>query len=654
MKFLIARYYHRCRTCAVWLLLATVIFPATANNQSPRLEIAPAPTPPLIDIAEFPNSNKSAQISVDTLTDNKHRKLSGQAPPPLSPHHRDPLPEAGETPEVLDNPLPSPIKAGSFRLELEEISSALTAPLWGLPAPGVSDRFFLIEQTGELWSIDSVTGNTELVANFNGRLVNAGTAAFSGFDERGLLGLAFHPNFANNGLLYTYTSEPAEDTADFTTLSSGEQADHQSVITQWQTSTEVDGRMTLDFDSAVVLMRIDQPQFNHNGGHIAFGPDGMLYIALGDGGGADDDHSRGHGIIGNGQDTTTLLGSLLRIDPAGRNSENGRYGIPEDNPLSNQPGLDEIYAYGLRNPYRFSFDPQNGDLIVTDVGQNAIEEINRVKSGDNLGWNAREGSFGFFSNDNQPGFVFEQPQPSLLVDPIAQYDHDEGIAIIGGFTYRHNTAQQAGLEPIASEFDGRYVFGDFTGRLFYLTEKETIAEFRLLDNIDIGVLLGFAQDATGNLYLLASQLGSTAGHSGSVYRMIITANQPPIVAVSETQSPPPGAMVQLDASNSIDPDNDPLSFEWQQISGPPVALDDNTTATPSFTTPTLNTSATLVFRVTVNDGHHSNTAEISIRVDAPPPPQPPPTTASSSGGTLCWLLVLLALFATGRRQGCFV
>ncbi|MBU2578407.1 PQQ-dependent sugar dehydrogenase, partial [Patescibacteria group bacterium] len=352
------------------------------------------------------------------------------------------------------------------------------------------------------------------------------------YDERGLLGLAFHPEFSNfespgYHKIYTYTSEPVEGIADFTTvaLSVGVSFDHQSVIAEWTVSSEDENK--IDTSSRREIMRIDQPQFNHNAGKLEFGPDGYLYIALGDGGSANDD-AEGHGDEGNGQNIDTVHGSILRIDPLSPNetlsssdaiSSNGKYRVPVDNPMVGIGGLDEIFAYGFRNPFKFSFDPVSYRLIVADVGQNNIEEIDIVESGKNYGWNIKEGTFRFVPEtgnvtSNVSGLT------SDLVDPVAQYDHDEGSSIIGGFIYRGNAIP---------DLYGKYVFGDFSmsfssgaGRLFY-AELDT-GEIKELvigqDNRSLGLFVkGFGIDAEGEIYVLASSSLGPFGAGGKVLKI---------------------------------------------------------------------------------------------------------------------------------------
>ncbi|MFW6074903.1 MAG: PQQ-dependent sugar dehydrogenase, partial [Chloroflexota bacterium] len=309
---------------------------------------------------------------------------------------------------ALEDPISDPIEQEGAPVELSTVTDGLTAPTWATAAPGASsERLFASDQDGILWSIDLETGEKGVFLDVGDRLVDLGIGGPGTYDERGLLGFAFHPDFISNGLLYTYTSEPVAGPADFSTMPAGVSPNHQSVITEWQVPEPSNPDSVVDPDSSREVLRIDQPQFNHNGGTVIFGPDDMLFVALGDGGGADD-QGTGHVSGGNAQDPGNILGSILRIDPLGTNSVNGEYGIPSDNPFVGDPdALDETYAYGFRNPYRMSFDLETGDLYAGDVGQNDIEEVDVVTAGGNFGWRLKEGSFCFDPNGDGPGFVFD-------------------------------------------------------------------------------------------------------------------------------------------------------------------------------------------------------------------------------------------------------
>ncbi len=414
----------------------------------------------------------------------------------------------------IADPIPGPIPVGPISVQLVSVVEGLIAPNWGIAAP-VGDRLFVTDQVGVVWALDVATGDKVEFLDVTAQLVPLGVSGPNSFDERGLLGVAFHPNYASNGLLYTYTSEPAAGgIADFSTLPVGANPNHHAVITEWKVQSpmaEVDASnpaSLVDPGSERELMRIAEPQFNHDGGCVNFGPDGRLYISLGDGG-ASDDQGNGHAQGGNGQDPGNILGTILRIDPLGTNSTNGRYGIPLDNPFIGNPAfLNEIYAYGFRNPFRFSFDTMTGDLYCADVGQNDIEEVDIVTSGQNYGWPCKEGSFYFDQNPSGPGFVTTIPPhgvPPGLVDPIAEYDHDEGIAIIGGFVYRGSAMPQ---------LFGRYVFGEFAqtfssdGRLFHLDANGDVVEFPLVGKTSLSYsILGFAEHQDGEIYVLANTTG---------------------------------------------------------------------------------------------------------------------------------------------------
>lgn len=428
-------------------------------------------------------------------------------------------------PAPVDNPVPAPIPSGAIHLKLETLATGLVAPNWGINAPGVANRLFVVDQTGQLWSINTANGAKTVFLDVSSLLVPLGIFGPGSYDERGFLGVAFHPDYQNNGLLYTFTSQPVKGTADFSTMPPSTTPDCQTVIAEWHVNNPTDPNSVADPNSARELLRIDKPQFNHNAGAMNFGPDGKLYIALGDGGGADDKDLGpfigppiiGHGCTGNGQNLAAALGKILRIDQQGSNSANGNYGIPTDNPFFNQGGVvKEIYAYGFRNPFRFSFDSTSGAMYIGDVGQNDLEEIDLGVSGGNFGWRLKEGSFFFVPNGNSDGYVTDVPQsvPAGLIDPIAQYDHGEGIAVLGGFVYRGTR-----IVPL----NGKYVFGELArtfnadGRLFYLAAGNQVVEFQLVGQSGLNLfLLGFGQDANGELYIMANSTGSPGGTTGVV------------------------------------------------------------------------------------------------------------------------------------------
>lgn len=426
-------------------------------------------------------------------------------------------PTATPTPFNPANPIPTAITHGPLRVNLTAIATGLVSPDLLISAPDGTNRQFVLEQTGQIRLIKNGALVTTAFLDVSSRLVPLSP----NYDERGLLGLAFDPGFndpasAGYRRIFTFTSEPVSGTADLpdkyaTSLNC------QSVLASWRVSAA--NPDVVDTSSRREILRIDKPQSNHNGGMIAFGAEGDLYLGTGDGGGANDNNANGHNpTIGNAQDVTIALGKILRIDVNGTNSANGKYGIPSDNPFaSNGSGLKEIYAWGLRNPYRFSFN--GSDLLVADVGQNSIEEIDRVQLGKNYGWRYKEGTFKFNPADvtvsNDLSGV-----PAGLTDPIAQYDHDEGISIIGGFVYRGT---------LLPELQGKYVFGDFSGsfntpsgRLFYL--DLTSGEIRSLilggDDHGLGLYVkGMGRDQNGEIYVLtATTLGPT-GTSGAVYQL---------------------------------------------------------------------------------------------------------------------------------------
>jgi len=429
-------------------------------------------------------------------------------------------------------PIARQISPSPIRIDLETIAIGLTAPIDLLPDPQISGRLYVVDQAGKILIIHQGQLQAEPFLDVTDHIIQPlgilGSFDVDDYDERGLLGLAFHPEFADATSpgyhkLYTYTSEPVDGPADFTVDMPLDQINHQSVITEWQLAT---GGLNVDTASARVLMRIDQPQFNHNGGTIAFGPDGYLYIALGDGGGANDT-AAGHGQMGNGQNINTVHGSILRIDPIlpeltpdSRDavSANGRYRIPWDNLFVGIDGIDEIYAYGFRNPYRFSFDRLSGMLIAADVGQDFVEEINIVRKGLNYGWPIKEGDFLFDPEGLDVGLPLVDPS---MTDPVGQYDHDDGLSSIGGHMYYGSQIPQ--LRAL-------YVFGDFSrgffapdGRLFtadFLTGQ--IQELLIgSDSKNLNLYVkGLGMDHDGEIYILASSALGPYDNTGVVLKMV--------------------------------------------------------------------------------------------------------------------------------------
>lgn len=450
----------------------------------------------------------------NTVTFRDGTEVAGQFPPniPITSTLIDPaIPTANTLPDI---------QRGNVALGLQTVASGFSTPLMAASAPGLPGFLFVVEQTGEIWQLDLSDGSRQLFHDVSNLLV--GLNPF--FDERGLLGLAFHPDYLNTGLFYTYQSEPfiGGSPVDFSTMPTPETGNHQTVISEWTVTNPAGAAVVSGVRR--ILLQIEQPQSNHNGGMLNFGPDGYLYISIGDGGSADD-QGNGHGSDGNGRDNTNPLGTILRIEPGGNNSSNGEYGIPATNPFVGIAGLDEIYAYGFRNPYRFSFDSlcfENGQncntLLVGDVGQGQVEEIDNVVAGGNYGWNWKEGSFFFY-----PGVAsvygggryisLDAPPnvPDDLIDPVAEYSQSDGRSAIGGYIYRGSAIP---------ELIGHYVFADFFERLFYLDAGNQIREFRLDAGINF-FITGFAEDSDGELYVLGREVVGPTGSTGVLKKLVV-------------------------------------------------------------------------------------------------------------------------------------
>ncbi len=370
----------------------------------------------------------------------------------------------------------------AYGLSLKLIASDLEGPVGMAVGNDGSHRLFVIEQEGRIRIIKNGNLLPQPFLDITS-MVDHGSAMYS---EKGLLGIAFHPQYKTNGKFYVYYSAPT----------SVKGMDNKSVIAEYSVSSSNPDAAT---NNGRIVLEIQEPESNHNGGCLQFGPDGFLYIGVGDGGGGGDKH----GSNGNGQNTQTLLGKILRIDI---NAETG-YKIPPDNPFINTQSKQEIFAYGLRNPWRFSFDKKTGKLFCADVGQNEWEEIDIIENGKNYGWRIMEGKHCYnpSSNCNMSGLTL----------PIAEYGHDEGKSVTGGYVYRGAKA---------SDVDGKYIFADWTGKFFMLSQNQSTNEWNRY-NLTLKNFSGefyvnsFGEDESGELYALGqSSIGPKK--AGKIYQFV--------------------------------------------------------------------------------------------------------------------------------------
>jgi glucose/arabinose dehydrogenase len=343
-----------------------------------------------------------------------------------------------------------------------QVASLFSAPLDIQQPDDNSNRLFVVEQGGQIQIIQS--NGTRAASAF---LDVTGRSGFTSGGETGLLGLAFHPNYQNNRRFYVNY-----------TRNSGAQL--QSVIAEFTASSS--NANFADPTTENILFTVDQPFSNHKGGGLTFGKDGFLYIGLGDGGSSGDP-------LGNGQNTNTLLGKILRIDVDSAHSSGLNYAIPPSNPFVGHGGRGEIWLYGLRNPFRFSFDSVTGDLWIGDVGQDNFEEVDHLtsaQSGANLGWNIMEGTHCFSPPTGCP--------MAGLTLPVFDYDHSQGDdTIIGGHVYRGSKMPS---------LVGAYVFGDFiSGRMWTLTQSGSMFTRTSLFTVAANDVAAIGQDQLGELYV---------------------------------------------------------------------------------------------------------------------------------------------------------
>ncbi|HOA73145.1 MAG TPA: PQQ-dependent sugar dehydrogenase [Phycisphaerae bacterium] len=414
-------------------------------------------------------------------------------------------------------PPPAPVPSGET-ITLEPVAEGLTSPLtMAVPPDGTGWRF-IVDQIGTVRILDASGALiTTPFLDVRSRMVDLNPT----YDERGLLGMAFHPQYAANGRFFVMYNAPPGPSA----------AGSESVLHISEFQVSANNPNVADPGSERILLAIPKPQFNHNGGTVVFGPDGFLYISVGDGGGANDT-SPGHTPgIGNGQDISKLLGKILRIDV----DTGAPYAIPPDNPFVNTPGAaPEIWALGFRNPYRMSFDRGGTNrLFAGDAGQDLFEEVNIVTRGGNYGWFIREGE-SCFNPDNAgsplPDCPDVGPSGVLLTDPIIVYPHGGpagsliGSVVVGGYVYRGSAIPA---------LQGQYVFGDYSSTLFitdgvlFASRESADGQWDLRElpvagfpNQRLGrFVLGLGEDAAGELYVMTTRNLGPVGNTGVVYRI---------------------------------------------------------------------------------------------------------------------------------------
>lgn len=354
----------------------------------------------------------------------------------------------------------------SSTVELVEVASGFQRPLYLTHAGDGTGRLFVVEQGGKIWILENGAKSAEPFLDVSALLSR--DVFNGGYTERGLLGLVFAPDYETSGVFYiNYTD-----------------VNGNTVIAQYNVSPN--NPNAADPNSQQILLTQEQPYANHNGGHMTFGPDGYLYIAMGDGGSAGDPEDRA-------LNPSTLLGKLLRIEVTG----DGTYSIPADNPSANNPDLlPEIWALGLRNPWRFSFDAETGDLYIADVGQNMWEEVNFTPAGSpgglNYGWDAWEGTHMF------EGTV---PQEETVL-PIAEYSHSLGISVTGGYVYRGSELPQ---------LEGVYFYGDFGSGRIWAAWRDDTDTWQTTEFFGAGrTISSFGIDEQNELYVV--------DYSGRIYR----------------------------------------------------------------------------------------------------------------------------------------
>jgi glucose/arabinose dehydrogenase len=549
-------------------------------------------------VFEWPGPDEPVQVSGAVVEVSFRISLSaiGTAAPTPTPEASAATPTAGS----------ASMEPGEAAIDLQLVAEGFTAPVV-LTAPRSSSGLmeaqimYVVDQVGLVWIIDGQGGRSaEPFLDLRSRMVELDP----NYDERGLLGLAFSPTFAQDGRFFVYYSAPLRP--------EGPNGwDHTAHISEFRVSPQ--DRAKADPESERILLQIDQPQGNNNGGKMVFGPDNYLYIALGDGGGTGD---TGTGHVedwydgnsgGNAQNVhETLLGKILRVDI----NSGQPYGIPLENPFVNQDGLDEIFAYGFRKPSSLTFDA-GGDrsLYVTDVGENRWEEVNLVERGGNYGWNVREGRHCFNAADPNADSSECPTQASttiVLIDPILEYPNARltdgvGLAVIGGHIYRGR--ELTGLR-------GSYLFGDWS-RSFQTPDGSLLVAFPMrsggegweyneirIANRPNGRLdeyvLAFGQDNLNELYVLTNEMTGPSGETGKVYRLVLPGTarvletptptvmvQPGLPSVTPSAPPPASPTVEVPTQTALPSPTVPPPTPTPTTAAPPDPSPTPTTPTPT-------------------------------------------------------------------------
>ena len=376
----------------------------------------------------------------------------------------------------------------SLVFKLEKVADGLYGPLALENAHDGSGRIFIAEQAGRIMILKNGELLKEPFLNIKSLLVTMENK----YMDVGILGFAFHPDYKNNGRFFVHYSAPSK-----------KGFDNKSVLAEFKVNANNPDKANPERKT---ILEVEQPESNHNGGNIVFDKKGYLYIGFGDGGGQGD----AHGTPGNGQDLNQLLGKIIRIDV----DHGNLYSIPKDNPFVGKEGRDEIWCYGLRMPWRISFDEKTGELFCGDVGQNLYEEVNLIEKGKNYGWRAMEGFHPFDSA------LYTKDSDFAL--PLIAYPHTEGVSITGGYVYRGKQFQA---------MEGIYIFADWAFKVFYMKKNEKQQwvkhdckfEGREDNKFDFRIN-SFGVDEAGEIYMVTQNEIGAISPSGVVYKVSLVNN----------------------------------------------------------------------------------------------------------------------------------